>query len=335
MRVIFFGSPPFATPILGALLESHHRPVAVVTQPAREAGRGRRPQPSPVAELAEAHGIGLLRPESAREPAFQAQLRALQPDVLLVASYGELLDEALLSIAPRGALNVHGSLLPRWRGASPVQAAILAGDARTGVSIQRMVRKLDAGDVLLARETEIEAEETGGALTARLATLGAEAAIAALDLVRAGRAEFTSQDDSLVTHCRKIPKSAGWIDWTQSAEQLARHVRAFTPWPGARSRLADGRELTVVRSRAEPEVTDAPRSFIEGSAIERSAIDSGALDREALARGELRVATGSGWLQLLEVQPAGKRALAVGEWLRGARLDPHSAFVSADAGEDR
>lgn len=320
MRVIFFGSPPFATPILGALLESHHRPVAVVTQPAREAGRGRRPQPSPVADLAEAHGIELLRPESARDTEFQAQLRALEPDVLLVASYGELLDDTLLAIAPRGALNVHGSLLPRWRGASPVQAAILAGDARTGVSIQRMVRKLDAGDVLLARETDIEAEETGGALTARLAALGAEAAIAALDLVRAERAVFTPQDESRVTHCRKIPKSAGWIDWTQSAERLARHVRAFTPWPGARGRLADGRELTVVRARAEPAQKDAP---------------PGALDADALGRGELRVATGSGCLQLLDVQPAGKRALAVGEWLRGARLDPTSAFVPASPGGER
>lgn len=325
MRVIFFGSPPFATPILGALLESHHCPVAVVTQPARDAGRGRRPQTSPIADLAEAQGIELLRPESARDPAFQAQLRALQPDVLLVASYGELLDDSLLAIAPRGALNVHGSLLPRWRGASPVQAAILAGDARTGVSIQRMVRKLDAGDVLLARETVIESEETGGALTARLAALGAEAALSALDLLRAGRGEFTPQDESLVTHCRKIPKSAGWIDWIQPAAQLARHVRAFTPWPGARSRLADGRELTVVRSRAEPEPTDAPRR----------ALDPGAIDHDALERGELRVVTGAGWLQLLEVQPAGKRALEVGEWLRGARLDPSSAFVSAGAGGDR
>lgn len=330
MRVVFFGSPPFATPILGALLESHHRPVAVVTQPAREAGRGRRPQPSPVADLAEAQGIVLLRPESARDPAFQAQLRALQPDVLLVASYGELLDDTLLAIAPRGALNVHGSLLPRWRGASPVQAAILAGDARTGVSIQRMVRKLDAGDVLLARETDIESEETGGELTARLAALGAEAALLALDLVQTGRGEFTPQDEALVTHCRKIPKSAGWIDWSQPAAQLARHVRAFTPWPGARSRLADGRELTVVRARAELETPDAPRSLVD-----RVSLDPGALDRDALGRGELRVATGAGWLQLLEVQPAGKRALEVGEWLRGARLDPSSAFVPASLGGDR
>ena len=314
MRVIFFGSPPFATPILEALLSSRHRPVAVVTQPTREAGRGRRPQPSAVAELAAAHGLELLRPESARDPVFQGQLRVLAPDVLLVASYGELLDEALLAIPTKGALNVHGSLLPRWRGASPVQAAILAGDTQTGVSIQRMVRKLDAGDVLLTRSTDIGATETGGELTARLAQLGAAAALEALDAVHGDRARFTPQDESQVTHCRKIAKSAGWLDWGRDAVQLERQVRAYTPWPGARARLVDGRELTVVQSAAE-----------EG---ERAGLP-GALDAEALARGELRVAAGSGWLHVLEVQPAGKRPLGVGEWLRGARLQKSSAFVPA------
>jgi len=314
VRVVFFGSPPFATPILAALIRSPFRPVAVATQPERDAGRGRKPAPSAVADRAAQAGIPVVRPTSARDAAFKHSLAQFEPDVLVVASYGELLDDELLAIAPRGALNVHGSLLPRWRGASPVQAAILAGDLETGVAVQRMVRKLDAGDVLLERTTPIGADETAGELAERLADLGALAIEDALARVAAGTAVFTPQDESRVTHCRKIPKAAGTIDWHVDAASLVRHVRAYSPWPGARAVLLDGRELVLAE-------------VVEAAGV--GALEPGAIDPTSLRDGRLVVAAGTGAVEVLRVQPAGKRLLPAAEWLRGARLGEDAVFATA------
>jgi methionyl-tRNA formyltransferase len=306
VRVVFLGSPPFAAPTLRSLLGSRHHPVAVVTPPDKPRGRGKKGQgkrveESDVARLAREAEVRLLRPDSARDPAFLAELRALEPDVCLVASYGELLDEEFLSIPRLGSLNVHGSLLPRHRGASPVQAAILAGDEETGVSIQRVVMALDAGDVLLERRTPIGPEETAGELFARLAELGAEAALEALDRLADGTARFTPQDPELVTVCKKIVKAAGAIDWSRDATSLARLVRAMNPWPGARTTAPGGKPLVVQRA-AEVSGAGAPGELIEAG--ERCV-----------------VACGSGALELSLVQPAGKRAMTAAEWLRGARLE--------------
>ncbi|QDU64953.1 methionyl-tRNA formyltransferase [Engelhardtia mirabilis] len=306
IRVVFFGSPPFATPIVERLLSSEHRPVAVVTPPDRPAGRGRAAQSSPVAVLTDAAGVELLRPESTREMELRARLRALDADVFLVASYGELFDQELLAMPARACLNVHGSLLPRWRGAAPVQAAILAGDSVTGVSVQRMVRGLDAGDVLLSRETPIGPETTGGELFDRLAHLGADAAIAALDLIAAGDAHFTPQDPEAVTRCRKLDKRSGVLDWSDDAAALERRVRAMNPRPGARTTLADGRVLGVKRAAVVGGSSGAP----------------GTPDPAALDQGRLVIHAGRGALELLEVQPAGKRPMLAADFLRGARIDP-------------
>lgn len=305
MRTVFLGSPPFATQVLAALIAGRHRPVAVVTPPDKPRGRGRSVAESEVAALAREHEVPLLRPESARDPDFLAELRALRPDVLMVASYGEILTRDVFELPPHGCLNVHASLLPRWRGASPVQAAILAGDRVSGVTIQRVVRALDAGDVLLALETPIGPEETGGELFERLARLGGEAAVRALDLVAAGEATFTPQDPARVTVCRKLRKEHGRIDWTRSAAELARQVRALNPWPSARTVLPDGRGLTVLRAAARE--------------VEREGAQPGTLLDEP---GAFPVATGDGALLLLEVQPSGKQAMAAADFLRGALLAP-------------
>ncbi len=305
MRVVFLGSPPFAVPILAGLLAGPHPVVGVVTQPARPAGRGRRSEPSAVEALARAHGVPLLTPETTRDPAFVAALRALTPDVLLVASYGEILRQDVLDLAPLGAFNVHASLLPRWRGAAPIQRAIQNGDRISGVCVQRMVRELDAGDLLLSLELEIGPRENAGELLARLADLGARAAREALDLLARGEARLVPQDPARVTWAPKLTKEEGRIDWSAPALALDAHVRAMTPWPGARTREPGGRDLLVERA-APAEGSAAPPGIAPGTLL--------ATD------GELLVATGEGVLRLERVRPAGKSSLAAAEYLRGARL---------------
>jgi len=302
VRTVFLGSPPFATPVLARLAQGAHRPVAVVTQPERPSGRGRRVAPSPLAELARARGIPLETPEKATDPAFLERLRALAPDVLFVVAYGKLLRPELLAIPRLASLNVHPSLLPRHRGATPIQAALLAGDERTGVTIQKVSEELDAGDVLLAVETPIEPEEDAGALAVRLAALSAELSSSALDLVASGRAVYTPQDPARATYCAKLEKEDGLLSWSRPAAELARHVRAMTPWPGARASLPGGEELAVLRAAATAgagapgEVLAAGRRFV--------------------------VACGAGALELLLVQPAGKRPMQGDEFLRGRRYPP-------------
>ena len=245
----------------------------------------------------------MLRPTSARDADFQREVAALEPDLMLVVSYGELLDQAFLDLAP--AYNVHGSLLPRHRGASPVQAAILAGDTETGVSIQRIVLALDAGDVVHERRTPIGEEETAGELFDRLAELGATAALEALELLEAETATPTPQDEDLVTHCRKIKKDAGVVDWSRTAAELARLVRAMSPWPSAQTRLPESlgsKGLKVHRARALEGTDGAPGTVLE-------------------AGERFVVAAGAGALELLDVQLEGKRAMPAADLLRGLRLE--------------
>jgi len=301
MRLVFLGSPPFGTAVLRALAASAHAVLAVVTPPERPQGRGRALRPSPVARIAREHGLALVQPATTKDPAFARELGALEPEVLVVASYGEILRRDVLELAPRGALNVHASLLPRWRGAAPIQRAILAGDAETGVSVQRMVLALDEGDVLLEERTPIGREENAGELLERLAELGGRAIVAALDLLQIGRATFTPQDASRATYARKLAKEEGLLDWSRPAEELARVVRAMTPWPGARTSLPDGRELGVLAARVAEGFDAAPGTLAD-------------------SRDALRVATGAGGLELLTVKPAGRAAMSGAEFLRGARL---------------
>lgn len=299
MRTVFLGSPPFATPVLARLIDSRHRPLALLTRPDRPRGRGRALEASPLVELARAAGLEVLQPADPHVSEVLERLRALAPEVLFVASYGVILKPALLELAPHGALNAHASLLPRHRGASPIQAALLAGDTETGVSIQRIVAELDAGDVLLERRMAIPPEASAGELFVHLAELAGAAAFEALDALERGAARFTPQDPARVTHARKLRKAHGLVDWMRPATELSRFVRAMTPWPGARTFAPDGRELALLAVRA---------------------LDGGGAPGEVLEAGaRLVVGCGEGRLELLELAPAGKRPMPAADWLRGAR----------------
>lgn len=300
MRTVFLGSPPFATPVLARLIASRHRPLALVTRPDRPRGRGRTVEASPLVELARAAGLEVLQPADPHASEVLERLRALAPRVLFVASYGVILKPALLELAPLGALNAHASLLPRHRGASPIQAALLAGDDETGVSIQRIVAELDAGDVLLERRIAIAPQATANELFANLAELAGEAAVAALDALETGTVRFTPQNPARVTHARKLRKEHGRMDWSRPASELERFVRAMTPWPGARTLAPDGRELALLSVRE-----------LEGSGAAATVLEAGP---------RLVIGCGEGRLELLELAPAGKRAMPAADWLRGVRL---------------
>ncbi len=309
LRVVFLGSPPFATPVFASLVASaRHSTVALVTKPDKPRGRGMHVQASPLVELARAHAIPILQPERARGPEFLDALRALAPDVLLVASYGEILRQDVLDVAPRGAFNVHASLLPRHRGASPIQAAILAGDEETGVAVQRMVLALDEGDVVHAERTRIGPHENAGELLLRLADLGALAALRALDAIEDGTARLTPQDPALATYAKRIRKEEGAVDWTLDALAIDRHVRARTPWPGARTSVPGGTELTLIDARP----LDREHRELPGTVLE--------------TRGALVVACGRGALEIRALKPAGKGRMEALAWLQGARIEPGARF---------
>jgi methionyl-tRNA formyltransferase len=315
LRFVFLGSPPFATPVLARLCESRHRALALVTPPDRPRGRGRGVEASSLIELARSRAIPVLQPADVHAPEALAELRALGPDVLVVASFGVILKPALLSLAPRGALNVHASLLPRHRGASPIQAAILCGDPTTGVSVQRIVQRLDEGDVLCARERTILPEETAGELLASLASLGGEAIVEGLDRLEDSTAVFTPQDPSRATYARKLEKEHGHIDFSRSDAELARHVRAMNPWPMARCLDPRGRELSLLRARVS--IAQTPPASQPGRLLE--------------ARTRMVLATGEGALEAAEVLPAGKRPMSGVEFLRGARLEVGELFGALPA----
>ncbi len=310
MRVVFLGSPPFATPVFASLVAStRHSAVALVTKPDKPRGRGMQVAESPLVELAREHSIAIIQPERARGPEFLAALRAFAPDVLLVASYGEILKQDVLDLAPRGAFNVHASLLPRHRGASPIQAAILAGDEETGVAVQRMVLALDEGDVVHAERIPIGVHENAGELLARLADLGAVAALRALDLVEGGALVPRPQDPALATYAKRIRKEEGAIDWALGCCAIDRHVRARTPWPGARTTAPGGVEITVldVRPHIERIHAELPGTILE-------------------SRTQLVVACGGGALEIRALKPAGKGRMEASAWSRGARLEPGARF---------
>lgn len=297
MRIVFFGTPAFAVPSLQALLDEGAEVVAVVTQPDRPQGRSRSTLvPPPVKVLAESRGIPVLQPERPRGDLFLAALRRLAPDLGVVVAYGHILRPEVLEVPARGMINVHASLLPRHRGAAPVQAAILAGDAETGVTIMQLDAGMDTGDILLARGTPLGPEETAGELTDRLANLGAQALVEALVLMQRGELHPIAQDAALATVAPKVHRDAARIPWGAGAAAVSRCLRAFDPAPGAWTSL-HGAEVKLFGPRPA-----------EGAG------PPGAVLRVEPA---LVVGTGDGALQVTGVQPTGKRRMAARDWVRG------------------
>jgi methionyl-tRNA formyltransferase len=307
-RIVFMGTPDFAVPTLLALA-GQHQIAGVVTQPDRPAGRGKRLMASPVKEAAHTLGLPLFQPETLREPEAVGQLAAWQPDVIVVAAFGQLLRPPVLALPQRGCLNVHASLLPRYRGAAPIPAAILAGDARTGVTIMRMDEGLDTGPILAQAECPITAEDTTATLTVKLADLGAQLLLEVLPAWVAGQAESRPQDDSAATYCALLTKEDGHLDWKRPVAYLDRQVRACDPWPGAYTTW-DGRRLKVLRARLRREEPTGELAAGPGEALPGLVVD--------LEPG-VGVVTGEGILELLEVQLAGKRPMAAIPFARGQR----------------
>ena len=298
------GSPDFAVPSLEALCESKRfAPLLVVSQPDRPRGRGRRTEPSAVSRVAQLAGVPLLRPERVAGPEVEAELRRLAPDLGVVVAFGQYLPRRIRELPRLGYLiNAHASLLPRHRGAAPIQRAILAGDAKTGVSVMRVEREMDAGPVALVRELAIGPEETAGELAQRVAALAAEAVAEAVEQIAAGRVRWTPQPGRGVTLAPKLVAADAALDFREGAAALVRRVRALAPSPGA-STCIDGDRLRILAARAQ----------------------AGPVDGEpgTLRRGSdplLRIATGDGWLVPLVVQRAGGRALAIDAFLRGRPL---------------
>ena len=303
-RIIFAGSPDFAVPVLQGLLASRHSVIAVLTQPDRPAGRGRKLHEGPVKVAARAAGLSIMQPASLAGAAEQAALAELQPDLLVVVAYGLLLPPAVLATPRVACVNVHASLLPRWRGASPIQAAILAGDSETGISIMQMDSGLDTGPVYTRKRLAIGERETAGELHDRLAVLGGELLAESLDSILDGELVAVPQPDQGVTYAGRIAKADGLIDWSQSAASIARRIRAYNPWPVAQSTL-DGESL---------------RCWM--------AVHSGAVPAGVARAGEvlavdpagIHVQTGSGVLTLTEVQAAGRKRMSAVQFARARPL---------------
>ncbi len=303
LRIVFAGTPAFAVPALEAIAASRHALQAVYTQPDRPAGRGRKLEESAVKRAAAQLGLPVEQPVALKDADAPGRLARHRADVMVVAAYGLLLPQAILDVPALGCLNIHASLLPRWRGAAPIQRALLAGDSETGISIMRMEAGLDSGPVMARRAQPIRPHDTAGSLHESLAVLGAAMVVEALDELASGQARFEPQDPAAVTRAPKLTKADAVIDWTQPAAAIERMVRAFDPWPVAETRL-DGRQLRVWKARAGPPgSTPAPAGHVLG-----------------VGPQGMVVATGSGTLVIERLQLEGRRAMDVAEFTRARDL---------------
>lgn len=299
MRVLFWGTPEFATPPLRALLGEGFDVVGAVTQPDKPVGRSRSQlQAPPVKVVALEEGIPVLQPEKPKGEAFVAQLRELAPDLSVVVAYGHIMSREVIDLPTRGTINIHASLLPEYRGAAPIQAAIRDGVEWTGVSIMRMEQKLDAGPVILQLGTTVNADETYGELALRLSELGAAALVEALTLMEIGQAKETPQNDAQASYARKIDRDATRVDWSNDALAVSRLIRAYDPRPGAYTSLG-GHEVKLFGARVADGQQGEPGVVL------------------AVGAEGLIVAAGKGAVQIADVQPSGKKRMSAEHWLRG------------------
>ena len=304
MRIVFMGTPDFAVPSLEACVETGNEVALVVTQPARARGRGQKIAASPIRQRAEALGLPVLETERVNQAQDLARLQAAEPDLVCVTAFGQLLSAEALAVSAAGCVNVHGSLLPRWRGAAPIHHALMAGDADTGVTTMFMVRRMDAGDIILQRSTPIGPTETQAELACRLARMGGELLTETLELLERGEAPRTAQDLAAVTFAPLLKKEDGQVDWTQSAERIRNLIRGTVPWPGAFCFVAGGR---VRLWEAQTESSSAAAEGEPGRVVE--------IGPEGIV-----VAAGDGLVRLTEVQPENKRRMPATDWSRGARI---------------
>lgn len=300
LKIIFAGTPDFAARHLDALLASEHQVVGVFTQPDRPAGRGNKLTPSPVKTLAQSHAIPLFQPKSLRPVENQQLVAELEADVMVVVAYGLILPQAVLTMPRLGCINVHGSLLPRWRGAAPIQRSLWAGDSETGVTIMQMDVGLDTGDMLFKLSCPISAQDTSATLYDKLAQLGPQGLLETLTQLAEGRAQPEKQDDAQANYAEKLSKEEAHLDWQLSAAQLERCIRAFNPWPVSYF-LIDDQPVKVWQASVLPHVTGEPGEII-------------AADKQGI-----QVATAEGVLNLQLLQPAGKKPMSAQDLLNSRR----------------
>jgi len=302
LKIIYAGTPDFAVPALQALIQSEYQVVAVYTQPDRPSGRGRKVQFGPVKQVAVDAGIAVEQPNSLKDEDAQELLANYQADVMVVAAYGLILPQRVLDMPTYGCLNIHGSLLPRWRGAAPIHRAIQAGDKETGVTIMQMAAGLDTGDMLLKVSCPITAEDTGQTIHDKLASDGAEALLKVLELVGAGKLTPEVQDESLTCYAHKLEKSEAEIDWSQSAQQIDQTIRAFNPWPVAFTTF-NGKPLRIFMSKLESRDSTEPCGTVINESPEG-----------------ISVVTGEGVVSFSRLQLPGKKAMDVKDFLNGRSL---------------
>jgi methionyl-tRNA formyltransferase len=311
LRVVFLGTPEFAIPTLNAILASAHRVVGVVTQPDRPRGRGQQTSDAPVKMRAKEAGLPVLQPSSLKDPEFGAALEAFAADIGVVAAYGKIIPETVIHQPKLGMINVHASILPRYRGAAPVHRAVIAGERETGVTIMRVVKALDAGPMLAIERRAIGPDETSEDVERALARLGAELLVKTLDRLAAGPVQEIPQDDADANYAARITKEDSAVDWSRDATAIHNQIRGLHPWPHAAA-YVNGRRLILLRSRPLED--------------DRSASAAGTV---TAAHGDrFLVATGNGTLQLLEVQLEGKRAMTARDFLAGNRIEPGSRLTS-------
>ena len=300
LKIIFAGTPDFAARHLDALLASEHQVVGVFTQPDRPAGRGNKLTPGPVKVLAQAHDIPVFQPKSLKPEENQQLVAGLQADVMVVVAYGLILPQAVLTMPRLGCINVHGSLLPRWRGAAPIQRSLWAGDSETGVTIMQMDVGLDTGDMLHKITCPINADDTSASLYDKLAQLGPQGMLTTLSLLAAGRAQPEVQDEALVSYAEKLSKEEARLDWSLSAAQLERCIRAFNPWPVSYF-LIDDQPVKVWQASVLPHRSAQPGEILQAD------------------KHGIQIATADGVLNLLSLQPAGKKAMTAQDLLNSRR----------------